>query len=148
MLSMLIKTAAQSGSTFIEEIPAIKEKFQNADYPPRFVNSVIKQFSEKCNGNTQDHYIILADFFDIPKPLFLAEIPCCPRNESLSKGFIKNFHELTNNSYKIRIKWITRKVEQLFKLKSRILHASCVIFEWVCVCEQTYIGKTRHNVEL
>ena len=30
----------------------------NADYHPRFVNSVIEQFNEKCNGNTQDDYII------------------------------------------------------------------------------------------
>ena len=53
----------------------IKKKFLCADYPPRFLNKVIKQFNEKGNGNTQDDYIIPPDLFDIPKPLVLAEIP-------------------------------------------------------------------------
>ena len=54
------------------------------------------------------------------------------RNETLSKRFIKKFHELTNNSYAIRIKWITKKMEQSFKLKSRNPHLACVIYEGVC----------------
>ena len=106
-----LNRAAQIASTFTEEVPTIKRKFLKVDYPPRFVNSVIKQFN------------------DIPKPLILAEIPYCPRNETLSKRFIKKFHEFTNNSYEIRIKWITKKVKQLFKLKSRNPHPSCVIYE-------------------
>ena len=111
------------------------------------LNSV-KKFDEKCNSNTQDDYIILPDFFDVPKPLVLAEILYCPRNETLSKRFIKKFHEFTNNSYKIRIKRVTNRVKQLFKQKSKNPHPSCVIYEGVCVCEQTYIGEMRHNVEL
>ena len=39
-------------------------------------------------------------------------------------------------------------MKQLFKLKSRNPHPVCVIYEGVCVCEQTYIGETRHNIEL
>ena len=127
-------------STFTDKIPTIKQKFLSVDYPPRFVNSVIKQFSEKCNGNTQDDYIIPPDFFDVPKPLVLAEIPYCLRHETLSKRFIKKFHDFTHNSYEIRIKWITKKVKQLFKLKSKNPHLSCVIWEGVFV--------TRRNVEL
>ena len=98
---------------FSIQFDSIKRKFLNAGYSPRFVNSVTKQFNEKCNDNTQDHYIRPPDFFDIPKPLVLAEIPYCPRNETLSKRFIKKFHELTNNSYKIGITWITKKGKQL-----------------------------------
>ena len=120
----------------------LNKKFLSTDFSPRFVNSVIKHFNEKCNGNTQDDYIIPPDFFDVPKPLVLAEIPYCPRNETLSKRFIKKFHEFTNNSYEIRIKWITKKVKQLFKLKGKNPYPSCVIYE------QTYIGETRRNVEL
>ena len=118
--------AARIASTFTEEIPTIKQKFLSADYPPRIVNSVIKQCNEKCNGNTQDDYVIPPDFFDIRKPLVLAEIPYGPRNETLSKCFIKKFHEFTNNLYEIRKKWIEKKVKQLFKLKSqnRIHHVS------------------------
>ena len=57
----------------------------------------------------------------------------------------KNFMNLP---YEIRIKWITKKVKQLFKLKSTNPYPSCVIYEGVCVCEQTYISETRRNVEL
>ena len=67
---------------------------------------------------------------------------------SLNFDFIKTFHEFTNSSYEVRIKWITKKIEQLFKLKSNNPHPSCVIYEGVCVCEQTYIGETRRNIEL
>ena len=61
---------------------------------------------------------------------------------------MKKFHEFTNNSYDVRINWITNKVKQIFKLKSKNPHPSCVIYEGVCVSEQTYIGETKRNVEL
>ena len=125
-ISADLNRAAQIASTFPEEIPTIKQKFLSADYPPRF-NSVIKQFDEKCNGNTQDDYIILPDFFDVPKLLVLTDILYCPRNETLSKRFIKKSHEFTSSSLEIRIKWITKKVKQLFKLKSKNPHPLCVI---------------------
>ena len=78
---------------------------------------------KKCDDNTQDDYIIPPDFFDISKPLVLAEIQYCPRNETISKIFIKKFHKLTSNSYEIRLKWITKKVEKLLKLKSTNPHS-------------------------
>ena len=70
------------------------------------------------------------------------------RNETFSKRFIKKFHKVSNNSYEIKIKWITKKKKPFFKLKIRNPHPACVIYEGLCVCEQTYIGKTRRNVEL
>ena len=82
-----LNRAARIASTLTEDIPTIKRKFLNADHSPRFVHSVIKQFNEKCNGSTQDDYIISPDFFDIPKPLVLVEITYCPRNETF-----KTFH--------------------------------------------------------
>ena len=39
------------------------------------------------------------------------------------------------------------KVKQLFKLKSRNPHPACLKYYGVCVCEETYIGETTHNVE-
>ena len=63
----------------------------------------------------------------------------------MSTKFIKR---LTNNSHKIKIKWITNKVKRFFKLKSRNAHPACAIYDGVCICEQTYIGETRRNVEL
>ena len=52
------------------------------------------------------------------------------------------------NSYEIRIKWITKKVKQLLKLKIRNPQPACVIYGRICVCEQTYIGETGRKVEL
>ena len=37
-----LNRAAQIASTFTEEIPTIKQKFQSAGYPPRFVKNVVK----------------------------------------------------------------------------------------------------------
>ena len=70
------------------------------------------------------------------------------RQFQLRFRFIKTFHEFTNSSYEVRIKWITKKIKQLFKLKSNNPHPSCVIYQGVCVSEQTYIGETRHNIGL
>ena len=51
---------------------------------------------------------------------------------------MKKFDVFTDNKYDIRIKWITKKVKQLFKLKNRNPHPSCVIYE----------GETVRNVEI
>ena len=51
---------------------------------------------------------------------------------------MKKFDIFIDNEYNIRIKWITKKVEQLFKLKSRNPHPSCVIYE----------GETVRTVEI
>ena len=51
----------------------IKQKFLNADYPYRFINSVINNFQEKSEGT--DDYIILPGFFDVPKKVALVDIP-------------------------------------------------------------------------
>ena len=61
---------------------------------------------------------------------------------------MKKFDVFTDNKYDIRIKWITKKVKQLFKLKSRNPHPSCVIYEGVCSCQESYIGETVRNVEI
>ena len=76
------------------------------------------------------------------------DIPYCPKNEEFSKRFKKKFDVFTDNKYDIRIKWITEKVKQLFKLKSRNPHPSCVIYEDVCSFQESYIGETVRNVEI
>ena len=87
-------------------------------------------------------------FFDVPKKVVLVDVPYCPKNEEFSKCFMKKFDVFTDNKYDIRIKWITKKVKQLFKLKSRNPHPSCVIYEGVCSCQESYIGETVRNVEI
>ena len=41
-----------------------------------------------------------------------------------------------------------KKVKQLFKLKSRNPHPSCMIYEGICSCQESYIGETVRNVEI
>ena len=65
-----LNRAVRTASTFAEDIPILKRKFLNADYPPRFV----KQSNEKCSCYTQDNYTVPPNFTDIPKPLFLASL--------------------------------------------------------------------------
>ena len=121
-------------------------KFLNADYPHKFINSIINNFQEKSEETDDD--IIPPGFFDVPKKVVLVDIPYCPKNEEFSKRFMKKFDVFTDNKYDICIKWITKKVKQLFKLKSRNPHPSCVIFESVCSYQESYIGETVRNIEI
>ena len=141
-----LNRATRIASSPADEIPKIKQKFLNADYPYRFINSVINNFQKKSDGT--DDYIIPPGFFDIPKKVVLVDIPYCPKNEEFSKRFMKKVDAFTDNKYDIHIKWITKKVKQLFKLKSRNPHPSCVIYEGVCSCQESYIGETVRNVEI
>ena len=59
---------------------------------------------------------------------------------------MKKFDIFTDNKYNIRIKWITKKVKQLFKLKSRNPYPLCVIYKGLCSSQESHIGETlRHN---
>ena len=131
-------------SNFEKEFKVIKRKFRNADYPPKFLNSVIHQFFTPKNN---DSFIIPPDLFEESKPFILVEIPYCEENENASKHFIKKFEAFTNQRYRIAIKWITRKVKSLFKVKSKNPHPSCVIYRGKCSCGEEYIGETERNVE-
>ena len=77
----------------------------------------------------------------------MVEIPYCEENENASKHFIKKFETFTNHSYRIAIKWITRKVKSLLKVKSKNPYSSCVIYRGKCSCGEEYIGETDRNVE-
>ena len=112
-------------SNFEMEIKVIKCKFLNADYPPTFLNSVIHQFFIPKNN---DLFIIPPALFEESKPFILVEMAYCEENQNASKHFIKKFETFTNHHYRTAIKWITRKVKSLFKVKSNNLHPSCVIY--------------------
>ena len=64
--SDLNKAARNSiiSSNPINGIITMKHKFQNADYPDRFINSAIKSFNEKVIES--DDYIILPSLFGRP----------------------------------------------------------------------------------
>ena len=140
-----LNRATRIASFPADEIPKIKQKFFNADYPCRIINGVINKFHGKPERT--DDYVIPAGFFDVPKKIILVDIPYYPNNDEFSKRFMKRFNVVTDNKYDIRIKWITKKVKQMFKLKSRNPHTSCVIYEGVCSFQESYIGETVRNVE-
>ena len=132
-----------------DEIFKIRQKFLNADYPRWFINRVIEQFNDKLSekSNEKDDYILPTDFFEIKKQVILIEVPYCEKNETSSKCILKNFLELTNALYEIKIKWITKKMRNLFHLKSKNPHPAGTIYNGVCTCKENYIGETKRNVE-
>ena len=96
----------------------------------------------------EDTPLIPQYFFEDPKPFILVEIPYCIENERLSKYFIKKFKEFLNTDCVVVIKWITKKVRNLFNLKSRNPHPACKIYAGKCSCGVEYIGETKRNVEV
>ena len=85
-------------------------------------------------------------YYEIKKQVILIEVPYCEKNKTSSKRFLKKFQELTNDLYEIKIKWITKKMRNLFRLKSKNLHPACAIYEGVCTCKENYIGETKRNI--
>jgi len=108
---------------------------------------VIKQFIEN-DQKSDESFIIPPNLFDEPLPFLLIEIPYCEDNENASKRFLNKLHEFTRNKYKIAIRWATRKVKSLFKVKDKNIHPSCVIYKGVCTCKESYIGESLRNVEV
>ena len=54
---------------------------------------------------------------------------------------MKKFDVFTDKKCNIHIKWITKKIKQLFKFKRRNPHG-------VVSCRDSYIGETVRNVEI
>ena len=65
----------------------------------------------------------------------------------LPNVLLRNLRHLPNQRYRIAIKWITRKVKSLFKVKSKNRHPSCVIYRVKCSCGEECIGETERNVQ-
>ena len=60
---------------------------------------------------------------------------------------MRKFHNFTGSKFDFRIKWITRKMKSLLKLKDKCLHPACKIYYGVCRGGETYIGETIRNLE-
>ena len=131
-------------SNFDEEIPLIKEKFMKADYPLRFINSVISYF-EKGKECGDESLIIPTSLFEIAKPFIFVEIPYCELNEIKSKHLLKTFRKLTNNSFRRTKTWKTRNIRSLFPLKDKNDCKLCVIYKGDCSCGSRYIIETKRK---
>ena len=66
----------------------------------------------------------------------------------LNQHFLKQFHKLTNNSFRIAITWKTRNIRSLFLLKDKKVYKSCVIYKGDCYCGSLSINETKRNVEV
>ena len=119
------------------EIYRIKKKFLAAGYPQKFVKSVVHNFENDKVESVKDDYIIPPGFFDIAEPVIIVEVSFCTKNEVSSKLFLRNFHNFTESTFDLRIKWITRKTKTLFKLKNKCLHPACKLYHSICSCEET-----------
>jgi hypothetical protein len=130
--------AKKISSDFKEEIKVIKEKYNKADYPPRFVDSVIKSFEEKQSNTVQDKRE------EDQKPFVLIRIPFCEKNEKISRNFLSKIKELTQDKVSFTILWQSKKIKTLFKIKDEILHKANVIYRGTSVTnpEDSYIGET------
>ena len=93
------------------------------------------------------HFIVPPDFFDVKPLVILIEITYCDKTEAASKQFIKMFNKFTNDKYDIRIKWLARKMKNIFKLKDPSIHSVCKTYKGVCICGETNIGEVSCNVE-
>lgn len=109
-----------------------------SDYQQQFINSIIKQFNDKLSkkSNEEDDYTLLPGFFGIKQQVTLIKVPYCEKSETSYKRFTKKFHELINNLYEIKIKWFTKKMRNLLRLKSKNPHPVCIICEGVCKCKK------------
>ena len=121
-------------SNFSEKIKFISHKHEKADYPKRFINSVIRQFHDRSNQSNIDDfddYTFPPIFFDIPKSFILIELPFCENNKIKSKHFLKKFHRFTKDRLDVAIKWKTRKVKILFPLQNKSIHPSCDLLRYL-----------------
>ena len=118
-------------SNFEMEIKAIQQKFQNTGYPPKSLSSVISQF---LTPKKNDLFIAARDLFEESQPFILDEILDCEEKYNASKYFIKTFEAFT-------IKWITRKIKSLFKVKRKVPHPSSVIYRGKCSCGEEHFRK-------
>ena len=138
--------SSRIGMNFTHETSIIREKYKNAGYPERFVESVIYQNEQCLPPDSQP--LIPEFFFAEPKQFLLLEILFCIENESTVKRFTQKLHQFTQNKFDFATKWVTRKVKQLFSNKDRNPHPPCKIYEGVCsTCSKNYIGETKRNVE-
>ena len=77
----------------IRKFPKLKRLA--ADYPPEFVESVIRNFENDKIESFEDDYIS-PGFFDIAQLVITVEAPFCTKKEASLKRFMRQFNNFTN----------------------------------------------------
>ena len=80
-----------------------------ADYPLRFVNSVINGFL-KGKDRGDKRIIVPSGFFGITKVFTSIGVLYCDLSEVKLKHSLKKIHKITNDSFKVTIYYICNKL--------------------------------------
>ena len=122
----------------------IREKYHLAGFPTRFVDNVIHQFHQKLIDKQAEYELIIPDFlFAKPKVFILVEIPFCVTNENNAKRLLDRLQYFVHHKFDIAVKWFTKKIRSLFRLKDKNPQAACKICEGICSCSANYIVKQK-----
>ena len=78
-------------SNFEKEFKVIKRKFRNADYPPKFLNSVIRQFFTSQNN---DSFIIPPDLFKESNHLYWLKYDIVKKTKMLPNILLRDSRHL------------------------------------------------------
>ena len=104
--------AKKISSDFSTEIKEIKQKYNNADYPGRFVESVVKDFIEK-----EEHLERNEIRDNESKPFVPIKIPYCEKNENIAKHFLKKFRRVFWKKVQVYHRISNKKNQNLIQLK-------------------------------
>ena len=92
-----------------------------ADYPLRFVNSVINEF-QKGKDHGDKRIIVPPDFFGTTKKFFISiEIRYREVKEIKFKNWLKKFHKITNNGFRVIKTWKARNIRSLCHIKNKTI---------------------------
>ena len=132
--------AKKISSDFSNEIKEIKQKYNHADYPRRFVESVIRDFNENGPQSRRNETRETET-----KPFVPIKIPYCDKNENIAKHFLQKLNDFTGKKFKFTIVWQTRKTKTLFKLKDKIKYKANIIYKGTIDTKPdvNYIGETK-----
>ena len=75
-------------------------------------------------------------------------MPFSSKNEKYCAYFINKLVSFTGGKVKFNVVWNTRKIQSLFPLKDKFQHLSCVIYNGICSCVETYVGETIRSCKI
>lgn len=94
-------------SNFLKKVKNIKGKFSGANFPLRFIKTVVAEFSKNANNSNEtnkNEMIIPPQLFEIPKRILFLQAQFCELNEERSKIFLTKFCNFTNEKFKLIIR--------------------------------------------
>ena len=69
-------------------------------------------------------------------------------NEKCCAYFINKLVSFTSEKVKFNVFWNTSKIQSLFPLQDKVWHLSCVIYNGICSCGETYVGEIIRNFKI